>query len=45
VQAGEAINAAMTDPDIAVAAQTTAVRSAAMSPASESARVIEEALA
>lgn len=39
----DAINAALTDPNITAASQTTAVRLAAMSPAIESARLIEEA--
>ena len=39
----EAINAALTDPDIAAASQTTAARLSDMNPADESARLIEAA--
>ena len=39
----EAINAALTDPAIAAESRKTAARSAAMSPATESARLIEAA--
>ena len=39
----DAINAALTDPNIAAASQTTAARLAAKNPATESARLIEAA--